>query len=714
MTEAAIARRADRRVGTAAIERLLKPRSIAIVGAAPEPHSIGGGVLHNLEAFGYAGDLHLVSRSRDEIRGRPCVRSIDDLPYGIDVVVLIVPQAAVRQSIEACTARGVGGVVVYTSGFAEAGEDGRREQDAIADLCRASGITLLGPNCMGYTNYVDGIPLTFEPVEKRAAGTTRRVAILAQSGATAANIRFAMHARELPVSYVIATGNEAVESAEDFLEYLVEDDDNAVIALYVEQIRNPAKFLEVARYARARGKPIVMLHPGSSEKGKESAQSHTGALAGDYLAMQTAVRNEAIALVETTEELFDVTAILSRFPTPKPGKAAIVTNSGAIRGISFDFCEKVGLPLADLAPATKEALCALLPSYVPADNPLDIGTTGFAQPSIFGTSTAAMLQDPDVGMVLLSHAGGSPAQQVAKADHILPVAATAPKPVLVNIIGDEYPLDDRFMSAIRGSGLPFFRSPERALRAMAAVSSYAEALAAVDDRAPTDGRSLRLPGRGAIAEHEGKRLLAEIGIRTPKGTLAGTPDEAVAAAERIGYPVVIKAQAAALAHKSDAGGVIVGLSDENALRQGWQRLLANVERAKPDLALDGVLIEEMAPQGLEMVVGARRDPQWGPVVLVGLGGVWIEALKDVKLLPADISRERAIARIRELKAASLLGRFRGSEPRDVEAVADVVVRLGAIMRATPELSEVDLNPLVVYGKGQGVIALDALFVAEGH
>jgi acyl-CoA synthetase (NDP forming) len=713
VADQATARRPDAGSALPNIERFLKPRSIAIVGAAPEPYTIGGGVLHNLETFGYAGDLHLVSRSRSEIRGRPCVRSIDRLPHGVDVVVLIVPQAAVRESVAACIEGRVGGVIVYTSGFAEAGEDGRREQDALAELCRASDIILLGPNCMGYINFVDGIPLTFEPIERRDLGTARRIAIIAQSGATAANIRLAMHGRELAVSYVITTGNEAVQSAEDFLEYLIEDDANAVIALYVEQIRDPARFLSVAARARARGKPIVMMHPGSSEKGKQSAQSHTGALAGDYLAMQTAIRNEAVALVETTEELFDVTAILSRFPTPKPGKVAIVTNSGAVRGISFDFCEKIGLPVADLTPATKDALRALLPAYVPADNPLDIGTTGFAQPSIFGTSTAAMLDDPDVGMVLLAHVGGSPVQQVAKSDHIVPVATQATKPVLVTILGDEYPLDERFMTAIRGSGLPFFRSPERAMRAMAAVSSYAEALAAVAARAPAGGQRLRLPGRGVIAEHEGKRILNELGIRTPKGALVTTVEEAAAAAGRIGYPVVLKAQAAALAHKSDAGGVIVGLADEAALRQGWHRLLANVEKAKPGLILDGVLVEEMAPQGLEMVVGARRDPQWGPVVIVGLGGVWIEALRDVKLLPADIHRERAIAQIRELKGASLLGRFRGAVPRDVAAVADVVVRLGAIMRGTPELTEVDLNPLVVYAEGEGVIALDALFVADG-
>lgn len=694
------------------LARLLSPRSIAIVGAQPERTSIGGGVLSNLELFSYSGDIHLVSRSRDEIRGRPCVKSITDLPPGVDVVVLIVPQAAIHESVAACIERRAGSVVVYTSGFAEAGEEGRRQQEALAELCLQGGIALLGPNCMGYTNYVDGVPLTFEPVDKRDAGKGPRVAIVAQSGATAANIRFAMHARDVSVSCVVATGNEALLSAEDFIDYLIDDPLNAAIAVYVEQIRNPQKFLEVARRARSKDKPIVMLHPGSSERGRQAAQSHTGALAGNHAVMQTAVRNEAVAVVESLDEMFDVLAVLVRFPAPAPGKAGIVTNSGAIRGLAFDFCERIGLEIAELTPEVDAELHTLVPPYVHVDNPFDIGTTGFANPGIFGTSAAAMLKDPGVGIVLLSHAGGSPKMQVAKSDSILPVYAAATKPVILNIIGDDYPLDPDFMQAVRESGIPFFRSAERAMRAMAVVAAYADALAATNDRATGAARLTALPARGVISEHHGKRLLAGLGIAVPRGELATSVDQAVSAAGQIGFPVVIKAQAAELAHKSDVGGVIVGIADEEALRQAWDRLHSNVAKAKPGMALEGVLVEEMAKPGLEMIVGARRDPQWGPVILVGLGGVWIEALKDVRLLPADISRARAIAELGKLKAAKLLGPFRGQPARDVEAIADVVVKLGAMLRATPEITEIDINPLVVHAKGEGVVALDALFVAD--
>lgn len=694
------------------LNRLLRPRSIAIVGAQPERDTIGGGVLSNLELFGFAGDIHLVSRSRDQINGRPCVKNIADLPRGVDVLVLIVPQAAIRDSVLAAIERQIGAIVIYSSGFAEAGEDGRRQQDELAELCRNAGVALLGPNCMGYTNYIDGVPLTFEPLDLRDAGSGKRVAIVAQSGATAANMRFAMHGRGVDVSFVIATGNEAVLSAEDLIDYLIDDQGNAVIGVYVEQIRNPQRFLSVARRARQNGIPIVMLHAGSSEKGREAAQSHTGALAGDYSVMRTMAVAEAVALVQTTDELFDTLAILVRFPAPKPGKTGVVTNSGAIRGLCFDFSETVGLALAPLSPSLSEALHKLVPPYVQVDNPFDIGTQGFANPSIFGTSTSALLADPDIGMVLLSHAGGSPKMQVKKADFILPVYQTAEKPVILNIIGDDYPLAPDFMAMVRDSGIPFFRSPERAMRAMAIVADYAQALsraAAISDHASV---TIDMPRSGVVPEYRGKQMLNDLGIAIPRGRLVRTIEEAVMVANNIGYPVVIKAQAAELAHKSDAGGVIVNLRDENALRSAWATLHANVAKVKPGNGLDGVLVEEMAAAGLEMVVGARRDPQWGPVVLVGLGGVWIEALKDVRLLPAGIAKDHVVADIGKLKAARLLGAFRGSPPRDVEAVAEVVVKLGAFMLANPDVVEVDINPLMVGAEGSGVVALDALFVID--
>lgn len=696
--------------GAQAIERLLNPRSIAILGASPERDSIGGGVLGNLETFGYGGEIHLVSRSRTEINGRPCVKSITDLPRGIDVAVLIVPHAAIRESVVACIAQGVGAVVIYTSGFAEASDEGRRAQEDLAALCSAAGVTLLGPNCMGYTNYVAGVPMTFEPVAKHDAGEGARVAIIAQSGATAANIRFALQARGVALSHVVATGNEAQLGAEDFIEHALDDPQIAVIAAYVEQLRDPARFLALAARARGLGKPIVLLHPGSSERGRKAAASHTGALAGDHAIMLAAAQAEAVVCVATLDEMFDVCAILVRFPCPVPGAAGIITNSGAIRGLAFDFGESIGLPIAKLAPEVEAELAAQVPDYVHVDNPFDIGTTGFSNPGIYGTSASAMLKDPGIGIILSVHAGGSPGMQEKKIDYLLPVYQRADKPIVFALIGDDYPLAPAFVQKVRACGIPFFRSPERAMRAMKLVSDYAGARLAAEDRDTRAAPVLDLPAGGPVVEHLGKRALADAGVRVPKGALAATLDDALAVAARIGYPVVLKAQAAALSHKSDAGAVIVGLRDAGALREGWARLMDNLARAAPGLVLDGVLVEEMVAPGLELVIGARRDADWGPMVLVGLGGVWIEVLKDARLMPADVSVARARAEIGKLKAAALLGAFRGQPARDVDAVAEVAVTLGALMRANPQILEVDINPLVVHA--EGAVALDALFVTE--
>lgn len=667
---------------------------------------MGGVILANCERFNFAGDIHLISPTRSEIAGRTCIPSVDHLPEGVDALVLNVPRDAIRPAIEAAARRGVGGVIVFASGFAEAGTEGRCEQDEIAAICRATGMALMGPNCMGYVNYAGGMALTFEPAHPQPLSGRRSVAVIAQSGAMASSIRAAMQGRGISVALQAATGNEAVVRAADMIDYIVSEGCANAIALYVEQIRDPRAFLAAARRARAAGMPVVMLHPGRSRRGQEAAQSHTGAMVGDYALMRVAVENEAVVMVDTMDELFDAVAILHRFPRPVSGELGVVTNSGALRGTAFDFAEDIGLPIAQISAATLERLAALLPTGMEIDNPLDVGTTGFAKADIFGLSTAAMLADPAVSGVLLPMAGGGPSQQRAKGEAIIPEALASQKPVVVAITGDSSPLDADFVAAMRDSETPLFRSPERAMRAFGAARRYANALASVDDRTPATTGLAGWAEAGVKPEYLGKQFLRGIGVRVPEGALAATVDEALAIASGIGFPVVLKAQAAELSHKSDIGGVVLNLSDEAGLRDGWRRLMRNLKGA----AIDGVLVEQMSPPGLELVVGARHHPEWGASVMVGLGGVLIEALDAAELLPADISHTRAVERIRSLRGAKLLGEFRGRPARDIDTVADVVVKVGAVMRAGIGIEEIDINPLMVMAAGEGAIALDALIV----
>ncbi|UVJ45710.1 acetate--CoA ligase family protein [Pseudomonas sp. LS1212] len=692
------------------LTRLLQPRSLAVVGASPEPGSVGNLVLNNLLRFNYPGSLHLVSRSRDEVLGRACVRSIDDLPEGIDAAIIVAPQVAIADALAACGRRGIGGVVVFASGFAEMGEAGQEAQRQLTELAAAHNIALLGPNCMGFVNFLAATPMTFEQVQPQALRPGPRLGVIAQSGAMSGNLRQALLAKGLNVACSLSTGNEAALGAEDLLAHLVDSDDIDVFALFVEMIRKPQVFLEAAAKARSVGKPIVLMHPGRSARAREAAQSHTGALAGDHLIMRTLVEREAVVVVESLDELFDTCAILARYPTPvKQSATAVASNSGAVKGIAIDFCEDLGLPLADLQPRTVAALAAVLPDFATVENPLDLTSKGMQQPELFGLCARALLDDPDVGSLLMPLMGGGPTQQMDKVRSLLPVMTDSQKPVAFAFMGDGSALADEVTACIRDSQVPFFRSPDRALRALAKVHEYGRLFHAAQVR--SDVRSVPLLeglNSGPLAEYKGKQWLAELGLEVLDGRLARSVDQAVAIAADIGYPIVLKAQADTLTHKSDIGGVAIGLKDEPSLRQAWSRMMDQVGDAMPGLTLDGLLVERMSAPGLELVVGARRDPQWGPVILIGLGGIHIEVLKDVRLMAADLSEAQILEQLRLLKGAALLDGVRGQPPRDINAVAKVVRRVADLMLGNPNLLEIDINPLVV--QPQGCVALDALLV----
>jgi acyl-CoA synthetase (NDP forming) len=691
--------------------RLLRPRSIAIVGVSPEPGSLGGAVLANLDRFGYRGDIHLVSRNRREIDGRRCLGSIDDLPEAVDVAALALPSVGIVDAVAACARRKVSAAIVYAAGFAETGGEGAVQQETIVRIAREAGMALNGPNCIGLANFADGVPLTYEPLTPPTASDAPSVAIIAQSGAMASALRPALTAKGLRVSHVISTGNEAGLGAEDFLAHLIEDERVRAIVLFAEQLRFPQRFLAVASRAREAGKPIVLLHPGRTSRARKSARTHTGALAGDYAVMATLVRHRGVVLVETIEELIDTAELLARFPQAPAAGAAIVTNSGAFKGFALDFCEEIGLDLPQPTAATLNALRAVLPSFATIDNPLDTTGQTIKEPGIFADSARHLLADPNIGSLLVSIVPGGPQQAMNKVDALLPPLSGSAKPCVVAVMGDEQPLPAEFAPAFRAKGIPVLRSPERALRALARITAHGrhKAVSCPPETAVPDIQVLQ---GGVIPEYASKELIAALGIAVPRGTLAGTIDLAKEIAAGIGYPVVIKAQSPELAHKSDVGGVIVDIADADALAAAWNELHRRMAIARPDLRLDGVLVESMAAPGLEMVIGGRRDPDWGPVLLAGLGGIWIEVLNDVRLMPPDIAPAGIVDELSKLKSAALLQGVRGRPPADVGALADALVRIGALIQRYPAIAEIDINPLMVYPKGQGLLALDVLLVTS--
>ena len=690
--------------GPQAVARFLRPRSVAIVGMSARAGSAGQVILQALKLNNFQGDIHLVGRGTEPIDGRPVLKSPDELPEGVDLAVFTLPAVGVPQAIEACARRKVGSAMIFAAGFAEVGD--QAAQDAVTATARAAGLAVVGPNCLGMTNNVDGMWLHMLYAREARRNVEGGVAFVGQSGGLLGHFQRAADGLGLPLSYVISTGNEAGLEGTDFIEFLAEDRSTRVIAIYCEEIRRPAQFLAACRRARAAGKPIVLMLAGRTAKARKSAQSHTGALIGDWATMRTQAENAGAIVVTTMDEMMDLTQILVRYPVPPTKGPGILTASGAYVGLTNDLAEDIGLEIPELDPATLAKVKEVLPPFGNYGNPLDV-TAGFS-PDALAAATKALIDDPNVGTLFISF----PINLPIPVRNFNKGMAGSPKPKVLVALGDTWELSPETAQAIKESPAVFSRSSDRMLRAITLYTRYGRLLARPSARMPPEPiKGLPKLGKGAQPEWLGKKVLAAAGVRVPDGELARTADEAITVAKRIGYPVVLKAQAAALSHKTEAGGVILNLADEGAVRAAWDTLVKNIKRAAPGVTLDGALVEKMSPKGVELMVGAKRDPEWGTVLLVGLGGVWVEALGDVTLLPVDADEARIVEALRSLRTAKLLAGFRGAPPADIEAVAQVVMAIGRLMQTVPGLTEIDVNPLMVHAKGQGATALDALIVA---
>lgn len=695
------------------LDRLLRPRSVAVIGASDRPGALGATLLSNLVQH-FAGTIYPVNPKRDELLGLKVWHDVAELPEGIDCAVLAIPRAFVLPAVRDLAARGCGAVVIYSAGFSEAGESGEAEQRELAQIAAAHGMVIEGPNCLGATNYVDRVPLSFVETNMQVppAGT-RAVGIASQSGALAAVLATTLHPRSCHVSTSVSTGNEAALGVEDVIEWLVDDPATHVISLYVESVRRPAAFMAAAARARAAGKPVVLLHPGKSSRARESAATHTGAMAGDHQLMRAKLERLGIIFADTLEELGDITEIALRCPSLPGANMAVLGESGALRGLAFDIAEDLGLDLVDLTDANSPALRAALPDFVPVSNPADITAAGLAEPEIYTRVLSALLADDRVGSVVAAIIQSDPITSRIKFPHIIKAALdnTAGKPLVFAGVdaGANVPAD--YVADLRAAGIPWFPSTERAYRAIARLADLSRR--DLTDRTQPPIALPALAGvQGMVPEYRAKALLRGAGIAFPSGHFAARAAEAVAAAEAIGYPVVMKAQSATLGHKSDAGGVILNLRDSGAVEQAFARIFDNVGAYDPGIMLDGVLVEAMGRMGTEMIVGARSDPEWGPVVLAGFGGVTAEILGDVKLFTPDMDAAAVHGGLLALRQAAILRGYRGAPALDVAALAALIVRVGQVMAGNPAIREIDLNPVIIYPEGEGVMPLDALMLMD--
>ncbi|QGP78227.1 acetate--CoA ligase family protein [Sphingobium sp. CAP-1] len=698
---------------TPSLDRLLRPQSVAIVGASDKPGALGASVLSNLVRNGFAGDMHLINPRRAEIGGRACLPSVDALPDGVDAAVLAIPRVAVLDTVKALAARKVGAAVIFSAGFAEGGEEGLAEQREIGRVAMESGMVVEGPNCLGMTNFIDSVPLTFVETSITPLGDRKGIGIVSQSGAMACVLGTTLASRDLGLSFSVSTGNEAASGVEDYVDYLLEDASTQVIAMIVEQFRKPARFLAAARRARALGNTIVLLHPGKSSAARESAATHTGAMAGDYQLMRVKVERAGVIFAETLEELGDIAEIALRCPAIPAGGVAVLGESGAFKALTLDLCEALDLDLPKVDDGNAPALRAALPDFVGVSNPLDITAQGLVDPDLYYRTLAALFGDDRFGSVVTGIIQTDPVTVGIKLPPILrAVGDLRPaKPVIFAGLDEGAAVSPDYIAQLRAFGIPYFPSTERALRALKRLNDHARRDFSEGDTSPLPASGLPSVG-GVIPEYRAKAILAPLGIPFPGGAFCASIDDALTAADGIGYPVALKAQSADLSHKSDAGGVILNLRDADELRAGWDRLYANVGAYDAGITLDGTLLEEMGERGVELIIGAKSDPDWGPVILAGFGGVTAEIHQDVRLLTPDLTIDAIVGELFKLKGAPLLRGFRGSPALDVDAVAQIIATLGRVLLAEPSIREIDLNPVIVYPEGRGAIALDALMLTS--
>jgi len=462
------------RYTAAQLDRLIRPGSIAVIGASDKPGALGATVITNLDHAGFSGTIYPVNPNRTAIGARPCLASVDDLPEGVDVAVLAIPRPGVIDAIRRLVARKAGAAIVFSAGFAEGGPEGRAEQDEMASIAADAGMVIEGPNCLGLVNYTDGVPLTFVETRIVSPAGRRGVGVVSQSGAMAAVLGTTLLARDMAVSASISTGNEAASGVEDYVDWMVDDPATQVIAIIVEQFRQPQRFLAAARRAHAAGKPIVLLHPGKSGAARESAATHTGAMVGDYKLMRAKVARAGVVFAETLEELGDITEILLRCPVLTKPQVAVLGESGAFKALTLDLAEELGLPLASLDDTNSPQLRAALPPFVPVSNPLDITAQGLSQPSIYTETIAALLGDDRVGAVVAGIIQSDPITAQIKVPAILAALDGCPaaKPMIFAGLDEGADMPAEHVAALRARGVPWFPTTERAFAALARLGEH--------------------------------------------------------------------------------------------------------------------------------------------------------------------------------------------------------------------------------------------------
>jgi acetyl coenzyme A synthetase (ADP forming)-like protein len=711
-----IAERRRQRATAESMRPLLAPETVAVIGASRDPHKIGARVLRALQSAGYTGSVYPVNPNAAEIGGLRAFPSARDLPSGVDLAIITVPPECVLGAVEDCAVASVRSLVVITAGFAEVGEEGRARQEALTERVRSHGMRMIGPNCLGLLNLDPRLRLnaSFSPVMSPPGN----IALSSQSGALGIAILRLAADRQIGLSAFVSVGNKADVSSNDLLEYWEGDPRTGVILLYLESFGNPRRFARIARRI-SRHKPIVALKAGRTSAGSRAAGSHTAALAARDAAVDALFRQTGVIRAETIDELFDIASCLDAQPLPAGSRVAIVTNAGGPGILAVDACDAAGLQVPELLPETQRLLRTFLPPTASATNPVDMVASAGAEHYRQVIETVLAADNTDALLVVYTQADdGDPAIVLSGIQAGIAAARAAGlghKPVLACLLTDS---TDWRPFRVRGETIPTYAFPENAVRALGKIAAYASwrsqpsgSFWTFDDVRVEEARAVC---RNALARGDTwlsgadtSAVLEAFGLPVPAQKLTRTADEAGAFASSIGFPVAAKLASTRFTHKTELGAVRLNLATQEEVRAAFREIVARAEQAGGAAAVDGVLVQPMIAGGVETIVGIAHDPVFGPLVGFGLGGVTVEALGDVRFRVVPLTDRDADSLVCEIRGVSLLTGFRGRPPADLDAVREVLLRISYLAEAVPEISELDLNPLIALAPGNGCRIVDA-------
>jgi len=691
------------------LDAIFRPKSVAIIGASSTPGKVGYVLANNLLKSGYDEPVFLINVKGGEILGKSAYKTINDVPEDVELAVIAIPSEYVLETVKECGEKGVKAIIIISAGFKETGHEGAELEKKIVKVAHQCNMRIQGPNCLGAIN-------THVPYDLSFASTLPKkgsIGFITQSGALGTAILDWIIAEEIGFGSIISLGNKADLDEVDFIEAMAEDPKFKVILLYLESIERGRKFLKVASEV-VKKKPIMVVKGGTSSAGAKAAGSHTGALVGSFLSYQKAFDKSGVILSESMEDLFNYAVAFTQQSLPKDEGIAIVTNAGGPGILSTDLIEKLNLKMASLTDETRRFLKDNLPEAAATGNPIDI--LGDALPDRYEIALEAALKDSNVHSVVVLLTPQAMTDSLTTAKFIVDVSKKyTEKPVICVFMGGNW-VDDA-SEYLKDNGVPCYNFPEKGIKTLNALYQYARHLKLPELQPPEYDDidrdkvreifiSVKEDGRKVLFPHEASQVVKYYGIPAPASGLATSADEAVKLAENMGYPVVMKVVSPEIMHKTDIGGVELNLTNANMVRIAFDEIIRKSRKAQPLAKIYGITVDKMVPRGREMIIGMSRDPQFGPMVMFGLGGIYVNFLKDVAFRLAPMNIREAQEMMEETRSYSLLKGVRGESPADIDTLRESIIRVSHLVWDFPEIKDLDINPIFVYDEGKGVSALD--------